>query len=255
MSEDDFIDRWGDCTRCSLGVQRKERRILNAQKMQVTPAPVILLGDQRGILFVGDPVGETEEATSDPFSSPKYDLVKRMLERERIPNHFTHALLCRSCVPVKSPETGELVLRKGQPIWRDGAPPKDALDACRERLCEEIYLLDPLLVVALGPLALRTLTNKHYGETDRGRLFDLEVTGRSTVPALTPKGVWERKIRGVVTRPVKPRIVHYPVYLTGSLDKVMTYAASQDPDREPAVFIRDLARIASMWRLYSEVMR
>lgn len=250
----EFLDKWRSCQGCSLGEQRVHRIVYDKAKRRITPSPVLALGYARGVMFVGDPVGATEESLNLPLSNPKYDLIRVMLREERIPYHFTHALLCRSCVASKD-EAGRPYLRDGLPLWKDGAPPKDAMDLCKQRLHEEIYLMDPLLIVALGKLAFRALTGEHVSENDRGKIFTVEVQGKSTVPVLNAKGVWGRKVRGVMVRPVAPRMVKYPVYLTGSLDKVVTYSASQDPDREPLVFVKDLKRIAAMWRLYKEVSR
>jgi len=72
--------------------------------------------------------------------------------------HYLNAVLCRP------PE--------------NVAPNRLELEACRERLVQTIYRLDPLIVLACGKGAAKSLLGKTLNVQDnRGQVFDLEIPG------------------------------------------------------------------------------
>lgn len=57
--------------------------------------------------------------------------------------------------------------------------PKE-MEVCRVRLLEQIYLIDPILIITAGRIATEALVNKKISITSaRGELFDIEIPGRT----------------------------------------------------------------------------
>lgn len=73
--------------------------------------------------------------------------------------YFTNIVMCRP------------------PENRDPIPKE--IEACKPRLLEQIYTVDPVLIVAAGRIATEALIGKKVAITQaRGELFDVEFTGR-----------------------------------------------------------------------------
>lgn len=76
------------------------------------------------------------------------------------------------CPPTKVDPEG-----KKPPEPRD--PDVDEMKACRGRLMEQLYLLDPAIIIAAGGTAVRALTGRPTGITrTRGQLMDINIPGR-----------------------------------------------------------------------------
>jgi uracil-DNA glycosylase len=243
-----FLERWSSCQSCGLGKTREERIVKDLRGLQNTPSPVLATPSKKELFVLAGPVGEVEEATSEAWRSDKYRVLKEALEVLGISYHLSHSLPCRPCAAQKEAD-GSLVLRKGLPVWRDVEPPVDAYGACRGRALEEIYLVDPLLILMVGTTASRVLGVKAAAE-DRGKVFTVKVPGKTTTPSLTPKGAWGRKVRGEFVRPTIPYEVDYPALLTVSLEDVHRYQGSTSVHREPMQFVKDLKYLKQMFNLY-----
>jgi uracil-DNA glycosylase family 4 len=75
--------------------------------------------------------------------------------------YFTNIVMCRP------------------PENRDPNPKE--VEACRVRLFEQIYTIDPVLIIVAGRVAAEALIGKKISITQaRGEIFDVEFTGRST---------------------------------------------------------------------------
>lgn len=74
--------------------------------------------------------------------------------------YFTNVVMCRP------------------PDNRDPIPKE--LEACRTRLLEQIYLVDPILIITAGKIAASALLGKKVTITqERGEMFDIEIPGRT----------------------------------------------------------------------------
>lgn len=166
-----------ECTLCELARTRSEV-VFGEGSM-----------DDGCIMFVGEAPGADEDATGLPFvgesgrfldelllfhgSSERlremqeaynqekkldYDQLREALrEDERI--FYTNVVCCRP------------------PHNRD--PNRAEMAACRPRLEKTIYLVDPIVIVTLGKVALNWLTGKNFKITsDHGRLFEVTIQGR-----------------------------------------------------------------------------
>lgn len=153
----DHVAKWKDCVGCSL-CERRNRVVLARGKISCD------------ILFIGEAPGESEDALGQPFIGPAGKLLDRLIEQAGGASHriaFTNLIAC-----IPQDETGEKVLD----------PPKEAIDACQERLIEMIDMAAPSVVVYVGKAV-----QKHARETVS--LIDLEEDLLAEVDAIHPAAI------------------------------------------------------------------
>lgn len=118
-----------------------------------------LLDQYLGYASIRDDVRELIEAINKAKSkvgSERRDLRDLLLDEF----YFTNVVMCRP------------------PDNRDPIPKE--LEACRTRLYEQIYLVDPILIVTAGRIATEALVGKKVSITSaRGEMFDIEIPGRT----------------------------------------------------------------------------
>jgi len=245
-----LYDEWRDCTRCSLS----ERRIEEG-------APVVFgEGAPRGILFVGEGPGREEERAGRPFVGKSGHLLRDALRQLGLVDFFiTNAVACRSCGPAYNGE-GKLVLRPDfrtgipTPIIVDKPPTAEHVNACRPRLHELIYLLDPVLIVSLGAEATRALTNKSAPITAiRGDIITIEIEGAWSVPQFTEKGRWARVVRGKLTRPTQPNKVRYSLLPVLHPAYVLRSLHDKKQGNPVQLFAQDMQRVATLYDRYMQM--
>lgn len=137
---DNITDRWSNCSRCDL-CKYRSNIVLGSGDIE---ADIMFIGqnpgpreDKNGIVWSGV-AGKYFEASLNVFG----------LNLETTFNDNTVA--CASFI-LDEKRDGYLKL---------GKPSKQQLDACRERLHETIYTVDPIIIVALGQIAHQTLTGE-----------------------------------------------------------------------------------------------
>lgn len=170
---------WSQCRGCNLCQERQN----------------VVFGDgnpDSQVMIIGEAPGETEDKYGLPFIGAAGQLLDLYLGqaswREDIQNlidnvnsarrsdekegyrrelrgklleevYFTNAVMCRP------------------PENRDPIPKE--LEACRPRLLEQIYLVDPVLILTAGRIATEALLGKKVSITQsRGELFDIEIPGK-----------------------------------------------------------------------------
>ena len=106
---------------------------------------------------------------------------------------------------------------KGVPVlrYKDEPPTPIHKNACRPRLLEEIYLVDPIVIVGLGGPACEALLGHSITITrDRGETSQIAIPGASYRPVLTEKRQqWLRKnSEGEWHAPVAVSYTHLDVY-------------------------------------------
>ncbi len=172
---------WGQCQSCGLCMDRKTIVFgmgnPNAQVMIVGEAPG-QKEDEWGVPFVGAAgqlldsyLSEVSHRQEVIDAAQTLKNAKRASEGER-PQlqiqlrtllldefYFTNIVMCRP------------------PENRDPLPKE--MEACRPRLLEQIYTVDPVLILAAGRIAAEALVHKKVSITQqRGELFDIEFDGR-----------------------------------------------------------------------------
>lgn len=197
---------WSLCNKCALG----ERRLSLGGKF------VFGTGHRRGIMLIGEGPGKQEEAEGTPFVGRSGRLMRKILDRLNVTDvcYFTNIVTCRSCVQ-ETDDQGNLKFYRARgvmvPKYKDQPPSPIETEACKSRLYEEIYLVDPLLIVSLGGTAASTLLNRPVTITrEAGQETHLEIPGIGHLPSRTEKkGEWVRKLRGTPVMPTERNKVRY----------------------------------------------
>jgi uracil-DNA glycosylase family 4 len=133
------------------------------------------------IMFIGEGPGEDEDKEGRPFVGRSGKLLTAMLgssglSRENV--FLDNIVICRPS--------------------EDRNPLSSEKDACLARLYEMIYLVDPLVIVATGKVALETLAGRSWSiETEHGNLFstphpDVRVAGERNGVSI-PGRIFPRK--------------------------------------------------------------
>ncbi len=206
-----LAEEWESCTACELG---KRRTSLGAPFIPGT-------GVKNGIMFVGEAPGEVDESLGVIFADRPGKLLRDVLERLKFTNFYlTNIVGCRACEPVLNAD-GQPVMRKqfrGPPVmrFRDQVPLPTQIESCRKRLYEEIYIVDPVLIVTLGATASEAVLKRPVSITkERGRAVHCDIPGGTLRAVLTDKKkVWGRKVHGEYTLPTEQNEVRYLVVPT-----------------------------------------
>jgi len=201
---------WLGCTMCTLG---KQRAAVGGQM-------VFGEGARRGIMFIAGGPGENEQDQGRPFVGPSGRKVLRpLLTALGIDecSYITNLVACRSCVQ-QYDNAGQPVFKpskKGPPVplWKDEDPPQPYVTACAPRLLEEIYIVDPIIIVAMGVAAAEALREKPVAITrDRGMVEEITIPGATFRALLTEKKrVWSRGLtpEGKFSTPIERETVKY----------------------------------------------
>jgi uracil-DNA glycosylase len=211
-------------------------------------------------MFVVEAPSQQDANTGTPLADESGRLLRETLEALKfteVDYYVTYAVTCRACEKAIDGEGRELVrkdykTKKEGPVWRDSAPLPVHLAACRPRLLEEVYLVDPLLIVTLGALATEAVMGSPRGITEsRGKLLTMEVEGASSVALVTEKRqLWARKVGGVLVRPTAPYKVKYSVLPTFHPAYVLRKIVDRGSNSPMQLFLRDLKLVASMYEMF-----
>lgn len=204
---EDLRAEWQQCTRCELG----ERRQLTRGKF------VWGEGQPRGILFLGEGPEQDEERTGRPFvGEEEENIVRQIVQKLGIEpiSYFTHIVSCRSCVHDTSAGGEPLFFQhngKKYPKYRDQPAAEAQIQACKPRLYEEIYLVDPLIIIALGAKAATALTNRTVSLVkEAGAEQEITIPGVMRTAVRTEKrDVWGRVVKGELHLPTVQSEVKY----------------------------------------------
>jgi len=230
----DLRDEWESCTKCELGVRREA----------VGGEFVFGEGVEGGIMLIGEGPGKVEEEEGKPFIGPSGQKVLRpILEHLKMHDcYITNVVACRSCSEVTD-AMGQPLMHGGQPSFKDEPPTKAQMDACLPRLWEEIYLVDPIVIVSLGAKAAEALSKGHISITkERGLTREIEVPGNWRAPVLTAKKqVWVRKEKGVLRCPTVQNMVRYILVPTLHPAYVLRKFSDKGPKSPLRVFGEDLS--------------
>lgn len=120
------------------------------------------------IIIVGGAPSESEDEDAIPFVGASGRLLDWMLKQagsSRNDVWTTNAIMCR---PVVDDGGGRI---------EDRAPAHDEIQACQERLYQEIISLDPDFLVLMGEGALRTLYGTRHPKIGNmvGRVYEIDI--------------------------------------------------------------------------------
>ncbi len=247
-------DQWDTCTRCPLGTERlkREGRFVFGQ------------GVTHSIMFIGEGPGIEEDKEGVPFIGRSGKLLRRILGVLGLKDFYiTNLVCCRSCepmlddhglvMPILDYRTRETIGFK----YKDVPPTPIAKNSCRPRLLEEIYLVDPLVIVGLGQPACEALLGHSISITrDRGEPAQIAIPGASYRPVLTDKKQqWLRKsAAGEWSSPVEQNQVLYHFIPTLHPAYVLRELADRSPNNTFQKFVTDIRSAVRTYEAYVEVV-
>jgi uracil-DNA glycosylase len=237
---------WETCTKCELGVSR----------LEVGGAFVFGEGQRGGVMFIGEGPGGFEEIHGRPFVGDSGAFLRNAIANAHIDRFYiSNVVACRSWAYDYDGE-GQLRMRVNRdtgeedPVIIDRPPTPPQTQACLPRIHEEIYLVDPLVIVGLGAESCKALTGKAISvtrESGEGRI--IKVPGASFTPNLTTKKkVWVRKVKGHVVMPVDQNMVDYflvplihPAYVLRNI--------SDERNGSPLhIFVEGMKKVAAIYK-------
>lgn len=170
---------WANCRACNLCQNRKR----------------VVFGEgnpKADLMFIGEAPGETEDEKGEPFCGESGMILRSMLEGLEVDwgsIYVTNLVCCRP------------------PGNRD--PVKPETNACFDRLQEQIYLVDPLIIVAVGKVAMQFLIG--------GRAMSIEDKHGELLSPGAPVGglvfprTDDKRVVHNLTYPVVP--IFHPAYI------------------------------------------
>ena len=123
------------CTRCVLHRERTQTVFARG-------------GGSSGVVFIGEGPGEEEDRQGEPFVGPAGQLLDRMIAAMQIARDDVYVCNIVKCRPPRN--------RKPEP---------DEMNQCRPFLEEQLELLQPRVIVALGATAVQGLLGTTEGIT------------------------------------------------------------------------------------------
>lgn len=205
-------EEWSACTGCELGQSRQ----------QVGGAFVFGEGAPGGVMFIGEGPGKEEEAEGRAFVGKTGQFLRDVLKELSFDRYYlTNAVCCRSW-DFAYDNQGNRMVRKNwrtkqdEYVVKDEAPKPLQMAACSPRLLQQIYTIDPVLIVTLGGTAAEAVLGKKVAvQVNSGALDHVIIPGAGFLPQLTPKGAWARLTGAKGSRqliaPIRQNMVTYPV--------------------------------------------
>lgn len=245
-----LAQEWVSCARCDLGKRR----------IEMQGRFVFGYGTPRSVMMIGEGPGADEEQEGLPFVGRSGQLLHKVLNHLQFKDvYFANTVCCRSCVQPVDQETGQPMFRKDRrtgismPVYKDEPPTPPQCAACLPRLYEQIYMVDPIVIIGLGNKACETLMGKPVTITrDHGETAQISIPGAGYRPLVTKDQKWRRKIRGEVSDPVEQNEVRYHFIPTYHPAYVIRLLADQGPDNPFQQFVDDIKKAI---RTYEEYLR
>jgi uracil-DNA glycosylase family 4 len=199
-----LYNEWSCCQKCPLLCHERKSVVFGYGQYEKVPIVNQTTGQVTGlggqVLIVGEAPGMHEDEQGVPFVGKSGMLlnqylaavsvrpeVKAMLKDlieaksdtlEQRYNYQLRELLCQEFFFTN-------VIACHPPENRDPTPKEVA--ACRPRLLEILYLVDPVVIIAVGRIAVEALIGRKVSITQiRGEMFDVPVKGRIVDPFKYP---------------------------------------------------------------------
>lgn len=246
-----LAEEWTGCTDCSLGTTRELRG-----GHQVFGAGT----DKRGILFLGSEPDMAGERESRAVGGKGGMLLARLLDHFRVKNFFvTNLVACLSCTPMLD-EQGNQMFSKGYrgqlpaPRYKEQHALRPQIVACANRVFEEIYIIDPLIIVTMGQLAAATLRGSSFNLVrERGTAETISIPGAGHTAVLSPKRKeWLRKVHGQMVSPTERSSVRYTMIPTLHPSDVRDSLNDNHNGNPFELFTRDVRIAKKLYDTYNE---
>jgi len=173
-------------------------------------------------MFIGEGPGKDEEAEGSPFVGKTGQFLRDVLKDLAFTQYYlTNVVCCRSWDFAYDTQGNRMVrknwrTKQDEYVIKDEAPKPTQIAACQPRLLQQIYTVDPVLIVTLGSTAGEAVLGKKIAvQASGGQLEHIEIPGAGFLPQLTPKGTWARltgkKEQRHLIAPIRQNMVTYPV--------------------------------------------
>lgn len=235
---------WSGCVRCELGEIRDG----------LGQAQVAGEGRKRGIMFIGPAPTQTDAEMGRVYAdNGDGHPLRLIIEHSGISTFYlTYLTACRSCAPVLDGEGNPRTRRDGSIWYKDQAPLKPQIAACLPRLYEEIYLVDPIIIVAMGAVTASALRGTPVNLIkDRGQPETITIPGAGFSANFSEKrNVWGRKKDKKRQYPVDPAGVRYQMVPTLPPYKEDLRVHDTSKDNPLSSFIQDIRTAKSIYERY-----
>ncbi|MBI4656421.1 MAG: uracil-DNA glycosylase [Elusimicrobia bacterium] len=163
------LDEVKKCRKCRLGLSR-----LN---------PVFGVGSLNAkAMFIGEGPGYEEDHKGEPFVGKAGQLLDRILAAIGLSRKTVYIANIVKCHPMVNPEAPEARGNDRQPL-------PEEISACRPYLDEQIRVIKPVCIVALGAVSARALLGRNDGISAlRGKWYDYpcDIFGQAETIKLLP---------------------------------------------------------------------
>jgi len=211
-------------------------------------------------MFIGEGPNKDDETAGLPFMGANGTILRRVIAKLGLQDFYLTTLTaCRSCTPYLDAQ-GQPSMRKNwktkqmEVSYRDDPPTPLMVEACSARLYEQIYLVDPIVIVTLGAGAAKALIKKPINITSpdvRGQPFHISVPGAGTQTVRTEKKeAWIRTQRGEIQMPIEQSEVRYLCIPTYDPDYVMKKIADQSVGSPFNHFSSDVQKAVLIYERY-----
>lgn len=195
-----LANTWSGCQQCEYLCKDRKHVVFGYGQFEKVPLYDKNTGVQVGfggqIVIVGEAPGANEDEQGLPFVgksgmllnrylasvSARPDVMEALEDINRAKNHDQETALDYKLRDLLTQEFFFTnVIACHPPENRD--PTKKEIAACKPRLLETLYLIDPVLIIGVGRIGVEALVNKSVSITQaHGELFDVPMTGRLVRP-------------------------------------------------------------------------
>lgn len=218
------------------------------------------IGVPNAVMLIGEGPGGEEEKTGQPFVGKSGYILRGILSKLGLHEYYISNLVtCRSCEPVLDGDGVHMQRKVGygrnartEFVYKDQPPTVPQWKQCLPRLHEEIFLVDPVVIVGLGGTISKALLGDNITITrERGEDARIRIPGAAFVPSLTDKKRdWLRKKGEVLETPVEPNEVEYLFIPTLHPAYVARKAGDRGNDSPFRQLAADLRKAVNVYESY-----
>lgn len=118
------------------------------------------------IMLIGEAPGKEEDKSGAPFVGDAGDMLDTLLSRAGIDRRTIYIANTVKCRPV-------------DPLGNNRPPTKQEVQSCKPLLLEQIYLVDPVVIVAAGAVPTKAFTNFRTLKDATKDTYEIEIPGRT----------------------------------------------------------------------------
>lgn len=210
-----------------------------------------------GLMLVGEGPGTHEEQDGRPFIGKSGQLLRGILEMLGMRDYYlANTVACRSCAEAVDSIGRKIIGRDGRVRIQDEPPTPLQVEQCKPRLMEQIYIVDPLMIVSLGGGAAQALTGKPVTITkEHGQFREIEIPGAWSMPVLTDKKkAWVRKVKGEYIAPTEQSTIRYLMMMAVHPAYALRFVKDKRQKNIFIEFVLDMKKAVTTYNRYAHEM-